>query len=209
MSIDGKLLEVEIICKQMDKSNWNDLNFFLVTHNRWIRMYYGSLEINEQFTDYTLIRDLKLSRGAILDVFSKIEFIVDKILEAMLLGLYSPNSRMFEEMLESIDLFSRLKLLESWGLVNKKTDDEFLSLVYQLKQVRNGLTHRWKESEVTYKGRKLTEQRGHPEHQSGFDLMKEDLEKVWIKILELYMNEQNTKIDDLINMLKQIPPKMQ
>ena len=37
--------------------------------------------------------------------------------------------------------------------------------------------------------------------------MKEDLEKVWIKILELYMNEQNAKIHDLINMLKQIPLK--
>ena len=128
MSIDGKLLEVEIICKQMDKSNWNNLNFFLVTHNRWLRMYYGNLEISEQFKEYTLIRDLKLTRGAILDIFSKIEFIVNKILEAVLLGLYSPNSRMFEEMLESIDFFSRLKLLESWGLVNRKTDGEFLNL---------------------------------------------------------------------------------
>ena len=98
-------------------------------------------------------------------------------------------------------------MLESWGLVNRKTDGEFLNHIYQLKQVRNGLAHRWKESEVTYKGRKLTGQRGNPEHQSGFDLMKEDLEKVWIKILELYMNEQNAKIDDLINMLKQIPLK--
>ena len=108
-------LEVEIICKQMDKSNWNNLNFFLVTHNRWLRMYYGNLEISEQFKEYTLIRDLKLSRGAILDIFSKIEFIVNKILEAVLLGLYSPNSRMFEEMLESIDSFFTLKIARIMG----------------------------------------------------------------------------------------------
>src|SRR5262245_12399227 len=117
-SIDDKLFEIEIICKEMDKSNWNDLNFLLMSHSRWIRMYYGNLEINDQFRDYTLIRDLKLSRGAILDLFSKLEFIVNKILEARILGLNSVNSQMFEEMLEYIDLFSRLKLLESWGIIN-------------------------------------------------------------------------------------------
>jgi hypothetical protein len=61
------------------------------------------------------------------------------------------------------------------------------------KEVRNGLAHRWKETEVNYKGQKLT---------LNLQQFKEDLETVWKSLIQKYMDEQGTKIDELINTLR-------
>jgi DNA integrity scanning protein DisA with diadenylate cyclase activity len=55
------------------------------------------------------------------------------------------------------------------------------------------LAHRWTESEVNYKGQKLP---------LNFQEFREDLERVWKVLIEKYMQEQNKKIDELINTLR-------
>jgi hypothetical protein len=49
------------------------------------------------------------------------------------------------------------------------------------------------ESEVNYKGQNLP---------LNFQEFREDLERVWKVLIEKYMQEQNKKIDELINTLR-------
>jgi hypothetical protein len=49
------------------------------------------------------------------------------------------------------------------------------------------------KTEVNYKGKKITQ---------NFVQFKYDLEKVWIGLVDAYMKEQQSKIDDIISKLK-------
>ena len=97
---------------------------------------------------------------------------------------------MLDDILEYVDFFFRIKLLHNWNIFDKSADKEAINIFNELKQVRNGLAHKWKESDVNYKDIKLTE---------NMDQFKQDLEKVWKRLITLYMQEQDGKIDDLIN----------
>lgn len=159
----------------------------------WLRLYHCNLETRHELEEHVIIRGLTPERGKILDVFAKLEFLVNELIQAKLLGLFSPNAPLLEDVLEYVDFFSRIKLIQEWAIIDKKTDKELVSIIMELKQVRNGLAHKWKESEVNYKGEKLTQ---------NFEYFKQDLEKVWIGLVTVYMKEQASKIDDLISMLK-------
>lgn len=44
-----------------------------------------------------------------------------------------------------------MKIIEQWGMIDK----DIRNIIQEMKQVRNGLAHKWKESEVHYKGKML------------------------------------------------------
>jgi hypothetical protein len=188
MSIEGKIMELEGILRNQ-KEKWPNLRLFLITPNIWLRLYHGNLETQHQLQEHAIIRGLKPQRGDILDIFSKIEFLVNELIQAKILGLFSPDAPFLEDVLENVDLFSRIKLLQQWGII----DNKLCGMTMNLKQVRNGLAHKWKESEVNYKGKKITQ---------SFVQFKHDLEEVWIGLVGAYMKEQQSKIDEIITKLK-------
>jgi hypothetical protein len=117
--------------------------------------------------------------------------LTNQLIQAKLLGLFSYNAAQLDDVLEYVDFFSRIKL-QNWNMLDKNADKEIINLLNELKQVRNGLAHRWKETEVNYKGKELTE---------NMSQLRLDLEKVWKKLITLYMQEQDIKIDEIIDRL--------
>ncbi len=130
-----------------------------------------------------------MDRGKILDIFSKLEFFVNEFIQAKLLGLFSPKADYLGDILEYVDFFSRMKILEQWDIIDK----EIRGIIQEMKQVRNGLAHKWKQSEVNYKGKVLGD---------NFDSFKRDLEKVFKKLIDMHINQENDDIDSLIEYLK-------
>jgi hypothetical protein len=174
------------------KERWKGTRLFLVTHHSWLRLYDDTtLVLREELSEYASIRGLQPNRGKILDIFAKLEFLTNQLIQAKLLGLFSYNAAQLDDVLEYVDFFSRIKL-QNWNMLDKNADKEIINLLNELKQVRNGLAHRWKETEVNYKGKELTE---------NMSQLRLDLEKVWKKLITLYMQEQDIKIDEIIDRL--------
>lgn len=68
----------------------------------------------------------------------------------------------------------------------------------QAKQVRNGFAHAWDENEVIYKGNLI---------KTNFLEFKQDMEKVWKSLLEIYKIEQEKiDIEGVIKQLKELNP---
>jgi hypothetical protein len=193
MSIESKMAEVETLLRKQ-KERWKGMRLFLVTHNSWLRLYDDkNLERHYEAIEYVIIKRLQPRRGEILDIFAKLEFLTNQLMQAKLLGLFSSNMSLLDDVLEYVDFFSTIKLLQNWNILDTKTDGEIINIFNQLKQVRNGLAHKWKETEVNYRGIKITE---------NMDQFRQDLEIVWKRLIALYMQEQDKKIDDLIDRLK-------
>jgi hypothetical protein len=114
---------------------------------------YGNQLLRKFDQEHVIIRELKPERGDILDIFSKLEFLVNELIQAKLLSLFSPDASFLEDVLENVDLFSRIRLPQQWGIIGNK----LWAIMMNLKQVRNGLAHKWKEAEVNYKGKKITQ----------------------------------------------------
>lgn len=100
------------------------------------------------------------------------------------MAFFSDKAYLLDDTLEYVDLFSRIKLLQKWNILDKRADANIINLFNELKQVRNGSAHRWKESEVNYKNQKLT---------LNIQQFKEDLEEVWKTLIQKYMQEKDRK----------------
>jgi uncharacterized protein YutE (UPF0331/DUF86 family) len=99
-----------------------------------------------------------------------------------------------EELLENVDLFSRLKFLRSREIIPETT----YSLANQMKQVRNGLAHRWNIEEVNFRGRRL---------KANFTQFQNEFAEVWKSMIEAYEREQQKfdyeKIKSIIDQANQ------
>jgi hypothetical protein len=99
--------DIEVLWKLVDKKKKNgqlpDLRIFLITNHQWLRVYKGQTEKYMQLEELTFIRNLKDERGAIIDFFSKLEFLVNELIQAKMLGLSSDKADDFDLVLECID----------------------------------------------------------------------------------------------------------
>jgi hypothetical protein len=78
---------------------------------------YGNQLLRKFDQEHVIIRELKPERGDILDIFSKLEFLVNELIQAKLLSLFSPDASFLEDVLENVDLFSRIRLPQQWELL--------------------------------------------------------------------------------------------
>jgi len=170
----------------------SNLRLFLITEKEYIRIYYGRITTSHFAEEYGFIRSLRFERGDILDMFSKLEFFVNELFQLKILGPSSDKGFMLDKLLENIDFFSRIRLLKEFGII----DGVLFNLLMQAKQVRNGFAHAWDENEVIYKGGLI---------KAKFLEFKQDMEKVWKNLLDIYKTEQE-KIDiqGIINQLKEL-----
>jgi len=169
-----------------------DLRLFLFTKNKMLRIYYGRITGEISFSEgIGKIQSMKCERGNILDVFAKLEFIINEIIQLKLLGANSgEKGLMLDNILANVDFFSRIKLLNDWNILDSKQ----LNFLMQTKQVRNSFAHCWDKKEVSYKGKFIEET---------FEEFKKDMETIWIVLLEVYDKEQQNidfqKIIDELN----------
>ena len=125
---------------------------FLITDKSYIRIYYGIITSSWTAEEFYEIRSLRLERGEILELFSKLEFIVNELIQLKILGANSDKGKNLDDILENVDLFSRIRLLNKWGIIDKSVNGKLM----HVKQVRNGFAHAWGKEEVRYKGEVIT-----------------------------------------------------
>lgn len=124
-------------------------------------------------------------RGKILEIFSKFEFIIDEMVRTH----FKPdNDEDFDDFLISLDLFSKIKYLTKWGLINKEQKNNII----ELKEVRNSLAHTW-IGPLRYKQVPLNE--------ASFRKFKDDLVCFWKYLLSEYRKYQPS-IDSQIEHLR-------
>ncbi len=176
--------EPEQLFKLILKSNKfpSNLRLLFVYKGDFIRIYKKRIILKFHYSDITgPIKNLKCDRGQILDIFGKLEFFINEIILLKILGPNSNNVEMLENILEYVDLFSRVRLLSDWEIFDNKLKEALM----QTKQVRNGLAHRWDEKEVYYKGKMLKD---------NLSKLIEDLLYIWKEIITVYVTQQD-KID--------------
>jgi hypothetical protein len=190
MSLDSKIVEIEkLVKKNIDRLP--ELRLFLITHNQWLRVYNGRKQKNEEFEELSIIRHLRPRRGDILNWTSKLEFLVNELIQAKFLGLFSPKGYELDDLLRHVNFNSKINILRKWRVITKSQQGHITKVV----EVRNQLAHKWDEKEVFYgktKGKNIIENIGE---------FRKDAEKVWTDLIEIYMKEKNKQIGKLISQL--------
>jgi len=103
IDLDNKIIEVEKLVRQKIQQ-LPELRLLLIKPNQWLWVYNGYVEKYTQFTELAFIKTLKPERGAILDFFSKVEFLANELIHARILGLFSYNAYEFDQLLENVGL---------------------------------------------------------------------------------------------------------
>jgi hypothetical protein len=168
-----------------------NLRLFLIDEDAYIWIYKGELEyaIGHNYRVFLL----NLNRGKILDLFSKLEFIVNEIIQLELLGFNSEKSYLLDDILENVDLFSRIRLLKEWNVI----DNTLLNQLMQIKQVRNGFAHAWKIKTVKYKGDLIKKK---------FGEFRDDMNSIVTNLILIYNSrlEESANIDSIRNIKRQL-----
>lgn len=193
MDLDDQILYIEKLLKER-KSLLPSQRLFLITHNQWLRVYNNSIEKYEQNVELAFIRNLRPERGQLLNFFSKVEFLVNELIQARILGLFSERAYELDNLLEKVNFNAEIELLEKWGVINSGLEKR----ISKIKAVRNQLAHRWDEKEVFYDrdptGNKLT-------IIENVDKFKQDAEKVWTNLIDIYMKEEEKEMGRVISKL--------
>ncbi|MBD3397874.1 hypothetical protein GF412_01855 [Candidatus Micrarchaeota archaeon] len=154
-----------------------NIRLFMITEKMYVRIYRGKVAWRLLSEEFEFVRKLECERGEILDLFSKMEFLVNELIQLQLLGANSAEAGKLDDLLGNVDFFSRLKMLRKWGALDNKT----VEMVNQTRQVRNGFAHAWGTAEVRYKEKPIEE---------NFGKFKQDMEEIWKALVDVYSIEQ-------------------
>src|SRR5579863_2701230 len=95
--------EIErLVQKNRDKldDKLGELRLFIITPNKWLRVYKGHFERYQASAQLSFIRNLRPDRAYILNLFAKLEFITNEFIQARFLGLFSEKAYEFDDLLE-------------------------------------------------------------------------------------------------------------
>lgn len=154
-----------------------DIRLFMITEKMYVRMYRGKVTWRLLSEEFEFVRKLECERGEILDLFSKMEFMVNELIQLQVLGPNSREAGKLDDLLGHVDLFSRLRMLRKWGVLDNNT----VEMLNQAKQVRNGFAHAWGNEEVLYKEKPIEE---------NFVGFTRDMEEIWKALVDVYSVEQ-------------------
>ncbi|HEX5186568.1 MAG TPA: hypothetical protein VFV86_06725, partial [Nitrososphaeraceae archaeon] len=190
-SIEEKYFEIENLVRSKTDF-WHESSFFFVTRDEYLRIYKGKFSKNVEIVKNATINGIiKVDRGKILDVFAKIEFLVNHLIIVQIVGFLSDKVLLVDDLLANVDLINRIKMLHNWKIL----DDSDKNRIIQLKNVRDGLAHRWDKSEIMYNGISLTKSKN-------FKKFKQDLIYVWNMLFDKYIQEEEKNIDEIVSKLK-------
>lgn len=174
------------------EKNRNDLGnvrLLMITPTRWLRLYKGEISRSPENLEHELFSNLEeIDRGKILDIFSKIEFLVNEMIQTKVIGYDVDRSYLLDSILENISFSTKLSLLKEWGLFEGYEDRIFYK-IKAIMNVRNRLAHQWSPTESEYKKRPLIQV---------FSDFKKDLKKCWIDLIEIYSKEQDQKLNKYV-----------
>jgi hypothetical protein len=183
------------------------LRLFWVTKNEFIRIYYGRCSTSSYAKDFGFVKELTLSgisgetRGKIIALFAKLEFLVNELIQLKLLGFNSPKGKKLDDLLEEVNFDTRVKLLKEWDIIN----DELRGKIIKVHKVRSALAHVYNMEEIGYPqktpGKKQAEEA--PLRQT-FDYFKNDLEEIWKSLIVIYQEQQKTFGGDLNVLIKRL-----
>jgi len=168
-------------------ANGKKPRLLIITDEQILWCYGNHLEKHTFIKPHGIITHLGLERGRILEIFSKIEFIINELNFAFIKP-EREKSEYFDEILNCLDLFTKIKLLKQWSIIDKKLFGKLMAV----KEVRNGMAHNWSSWDIKY--------RSVPIGQNFFQF-RDDLLYVW-KELVIRNQENQSNIDDLIKQLK-------
>ncbi len=154
-----------------------DIRLFMITKNMYVRIYKGKVNWRLLEEEFEFVRKMKCERGEILDLFSKMEVMVNELIQLNLLGANAKEAEKLDDLLAYVDFFSRLRILGKWGILDNKT----VEMLNQAKQVRNGFAHAWGVEEVLYKEKPIGQ---------NFEVFKKDMEQIWKELVGAYSVEQ-------------------
>ena len=161
-------------------------NLAILTENEFLFSYKDRLSVSEFMTGHGPVSGLRPMRGDVMDFFAQLEFIVNKIFVTHLVN--SKNEvRKFEQLLDGIDFFLKIRLLNEWSLIDNRAKERLICL----KEVRNGFAHNWESKEIKYKGEPVV---------GNFSQFKKDATLVFSALIDLY-NGRTFDIEDLIKEL--------
>jgi hypothetical protein len=129
-----------------------------------------------------------LVRGDVIDFVSKLESLVREIIQARILGLFSPKVKEFDDVLQPVSFDRCIRLLIKWKVI----EGGLKSKIVELKNVRNGLAHSWSESDVLYENISLHD---------NIEEFRKDAKEVWLSLIKIYMKEEVKHLGILLNKL--------
>ncbi|MGH9927132.1 MAG: hypothetical protein ACRD5B_17330 [Nitrososphaeraceae archaeon] len=153
---------------------------------RMLRLYRKMVDEDDSYT--SMVRRLGRTRGSALDVMTKLEIVCNELFLATILGFFERDKRLEEES-ERLDNTMKIRILKGLG----KIDGDLSSALLLLHTTRNGLAHAWNINHVEYTGQKLS---------NNFDIFKQDLDKAWSKIIQIYRQGQEPNIDTFIRRME-------
>ncbi len=166
-------------------------NVILVLENDMIFSYKDRLTWRQWASGWDFMNNYvntaKPKRGDVLDFFAQLELIVNQI---FVVNLVEKNDvvKKFEQILDTIDFFSKIRLLNQWSLIDNTLNGKLTSL----RKVRNGFAHVWNIEEVKYKNKPILE---------NISKFKEDAREVFVSLVKIY-NRGEINLDVLIEKLK-------
>jgi hypothetical protein len=200
MSVDIDIDKVEQLARELqrkDPEKFCQLRLFLITKGRWFRVYNGAWSGMREFVELSYIKSLKPDRGKILDFFSKLEVIINELIQSKVFGLFSTEGYTLDDILEFVDFSYRLRLLKKWEIF----DNNLVDKISKVAKVRNQFAHRWSEGEVFY-GEKVEDgKKVKLTIVENFSQFKNDVEEIWLEIIERYEIEERKHFGKLITQL--------
>ena len=120
---------------------------------------------------------------------------VNELIQAKILELFSEKAYDFDQLLEAIDLSRKLTLLKKWGTISKSE----VRKISKISEVRNAFAHLWSEKEVMYG----SDNTGKPISISdNIEKFRQDAQEVWETLISKYMVEEEKHAGRVIQKLE-------
>jgi hypothetical protein len=163
---------------------FQEKRFLIMGETRLLRLYKKWTDEDDGYI--TTVDRLGKTRGSALDVMTKLEFIVDELFLATILGFFERDKRLEESRL---DVRAKILILKGFG----KIDEDLANVLSLLFATRNGLAHAWSINHVEYAGKGLLD---------NFDSFRQDLNGVWLKMIQIYRRGQEPTIGAFIQRIE-------
>ncbi|MBS3095503.1 hypothetical protein J4231_02385, partial [Candidatus Woesearchaeota archaeon] len=168
------------LIKFMRENRVRPSKFFVVGKKQWLRVYGRTVSHGFHRDEFEEIVPPRLERGEILDSFAKLEFIINEIIQAVILkNDLTISGLLLESLISKIDLNQKIRILrDEWKIIS----DDTYQMLMKLKNIRNILAHSWEFDNATYGKNNTLE--------TNFGQFQQDLKEVWKRLIITYENVQ-------------------
>ena len=156
-----------------------DIRIFILEPSRIIRCLHGHKSIYVREQEYAFINDLTFQRGAILNVFARLEALTFELFHVLFFGLNYTHSERFDDVLEFLSHSERVRLLRRWGVISNNTERKF----QEMAKTRNHLAHAWDANMAPYKKNMLSDSQT-------FTRFQADLIDIFKHVIDAYQEQQ-------------------